>query len=124
MARARWCAAPEPRVASSSSGGLTAQRAEFEMVFETKHLLSPFCAKSQGGRESGRAQREAAKRNNKASRTEMSTGKEPAGAPGSAAQEDPEYQAGVTAIKAKDYASVGVCGCGWASRVQRAFTQD
>ena len=54
----------------------------------------------------------------------MSTGKEPAGAPGSAAQEDPEYQAGVTAIKAKDYASVGVCGCGWASRVQRAFTQD
>ena len=33
----------------------------------------------------------------------MSAGKEPAGAPGSAAQEDPEYQAGVTAIKAKDY---------------------
>lgn len=38
----------------------------------------------------------------------MSAGKEPAGAPGSAAQEDPEYQAGVTAIKAKDYASVCV----------------
>ena len=45
MARARWCAAPEPRVASSSSGGLTAQRAEFGMVLgrEASHPpLPPF----------------------------------------------------------------------------------
>ena len=53
----------------------------------------------------------------------MSAGKEPAGAPGSAAQEDPEYQAGVTAIKAKDYASVCVFAGAGGLRVCTALSR-
>ena len=53
----------------------------------------------------------------------MSEGKEPAGAPGSAAQEDPEYQAGVTAIKAKDYASVCVFAGAGGLRVCSALSR-